>query len=269
MRALRLLVLASALVMSHAATAVEPVRVYAAGSLRAVLTELGAQYKAGTGIEVQLTFGASGLLKDRIGKGEAADLFASANTDHPAALAKAGLAAPVRVFTRNELCALVSAKAPATTDTVLKTMLDPVVKLGISTPKADPSGDYALQVFDKAAAVAGKPAADTLRAKALTLTGGPNSPPPAANRSQYGELVANGQADIFLTYCTNAVIALKEQPALKMVTLPANLSVGADYGMVVMKRAGEQASAFAAFLVSPVAQAVFARHGFGAIDGGR
>jgi ABC-type molybdate transport system substrate-binding protein len=34
-----------------------------------------------------LTFGASGLLKDRIQAGERADVFASANMEHPQALA--------------------------------------------------------------------------------------------------------------------------------------------------------------------------------------
>jgi ABC-type molybdate transport system substrate-binding protein len=259
-----LLAIASALAISQMAMAAEPVRVHAAGSLRAVLTEVGAAYKAKTGAEVQLTFGASGLLKNRIEKGEATDVFASANVEHPEALAKAGLAGPVRVFTRNELCALASPKLSVTSESMLKTMLDPAVKLGTSTPKADPSGDYAFQVFDKVESIAGKPAADTLRTKALQLTGGPSSPPPA-NRNVYAELVANGQADIFLTYCTNAVIALKEQPSLKKIALPANLSVGADYGMTVMKKSGEPASAFAAFVLSTEAQGVFAKHGFGAI----
>jgi len=269
MRVLRSMLIASALAFSQAARAAEPVRVHAAGSLRAVLTEIGASYKAKTGTEVQLTFGASGLLKDRIEKGEGTDVFASANTEHPEALAKTGVAGAVRVFTRNELCALVSSKVSVTSDSLVKSMLDPAIKLGTSTPKADPSGDYAFQVFDKAEALMGKTAADALRTKALLLTGGPNSPPPPANRNVYGELVASGQADIFLTYCTNAVIALKEQPTLKKVALPASLSVGADYGMTVMKKSAESAAAFAAFVLSPEAQAVFARHGFGAIVAGR
>ncbi|MBL8522350.1 MAG: molybdate ABC transporter substrate-binding protein [Betaproteobacteria bacterium] len=261
--------LTAVLATAQIAVAAEPVRVHAAGSLRAVLTELSVSYRAKTGTDVQLVFGASGLLKDRIEKGEATDVFASANTEHPEALAKAGLAAAVRVFTRNELCALAAPKVPASGDSLLKLMLDPAIKLGTSTPKADPSGDYAFQVFDKVEALQGKPTADTLRAKALQLTGGPNSPPPPPNRNVYAELVTGGQADIFLTYCTNAVIALKEQPTLKKVALPANLSVGADYGMTVMKKSGESAAAFAAFLLSPEAQAVFAKHGFGAIVAGR
>ena len=54
-----------------------PVQFYAAGSLRDVLTEIVRQYEALRGKGV-LTTGASGLLADRIAKGEAATVFASA-----------------------------------------------------------------------------------------------------------------------------------------------------------------------------------------------
>src|SRR4051794_21573102 len=43
-----------------------------------------------------------------------------------------------------------------------------------------------------------------LEQKALKLTGGPSSLPPPATRSVYAALIADGQADLFLTYCTNA-----------------------------------------------------------------
>ena len=47
------------------------------------------------------------------------------------------------------------------------------MKLGTSTPKADPSGDYAFEVFRKAEAI--KPGAQAaLEKKALQLTGGPS-----------------------------------------------------------------------------------------------
>jgi ABC-type molybdate transport system substrate-binding protein len=70
------------------AAAQEPVRLYAAGSLRAALEEIGAQFTAETGTRVAGTYGASGLLRQRIDKGEKAEVFASANMEHPAALAR-------------------------------------------------------------------------------------------------------------------------------------------------------------------------------------
>ena len=83
-----------------------PVQVYAAGSLREAFTEIARDHEARTGQKVVLTFGASGLLRERIEKGEPAQVFASADTDHPQRLAaRGGWQAPV-VFTRNALCAL-------------------------------------------------------------------------------------------------------------------------------------------------------------------
>ena len=153
-------------------------------------------------------FGASGLLKDRIAAGERADVFASANMAHPQALAAAGKASPVQRFTRNTLCALVSPKVNVTPETLVDRMLDPAVKLGASTPKADPSGDYAEIMFERVDQQGRKGAFEALNGKALHLTGGPNSPPPPAGKGVYCVLVAYGQADIFITNCTNTLIAV-------------------------------------------------------------
>lgn len=254
--------------MIGTAGAQETLSVYAAGSLRAPLTELGSAFKSKTGVEIRYTFGASGLLKERIEKGEAADVFASANTEHPQALAAAGLAGPVRIFTRNEMCLLAAPQMKIVDSHVLSLMLDPAVKLGTSTPKADPSGDYAWMIFDKAEKVLPGSYA-RLDAKALKLTGGPGSPTPPENRNVYGELLAKGQADVFLTYCTNAVLAIAEHPTQHRVALPASLAVGADYGMTVLKNGKPSAESFANFLLAAEAQAVFARYGFGAIGAQR
>jgi ABC-type molybdate transport system substrate-binding protein len=261
---MRAAALALAVLIAVPASAQDPVRLYAAGSLRAAMTEVGKAFQEQTGVAVAGTFGPSGLLRDRIVKGETAEVFASANMEHPESLAKAGKAEPVRLFARNRLCALVAPGVAVTTDTLLERMLDPAVKLGTSTPKADPSGDYAFQLFEKADAV--RPgAAKALAEKALQLTGGPNSPPPPKDRSVYGMLVAQGAADIFLTYCTNALAAKKENPALVIVQVPAALAVGADYGLTVMRGASSAARDFAQFVLSTRGQEVLARHGFTAV----
>ena len=82
-------------------------------------------------------------------------------------------------------------------------MLRDDVKIGTSTPKADPSGDYAFEVFAKAEAVK-TGSRKILEQKAQQLTGGPSSASGPAGRSVYGWHVAEGRADIFLTYCTGA-----------------------------------------------------------------
>jgi molybdate transport system substrate-binding protein len=103
-----------------------------------------------SGVTVTAKFGASGLLKDEITGGAKAEVFASANMEHPQALARANRSGPVVLFARNKLCALVRPGLAVEPATLLDRMLDAQLKLGASTPKADPSGDYAWQVFRKA-----------------------------------------------------------------------------------------------------------------------
>jgi ABC-type molybdate transport system substrate-binding protein len=147
-------------------------------------------------------------------------------------------------------------------------MLAADVKLGSSTPKADPSGDYAFEVFRKAEAI--RPGATAvLEKKALLLTGGPTSPQPPADRNLYGVLVASGQADIFLTYCTNAIVAAHENAGQRVVALPPSLAVGADYGLTVMNGASSAAQAFAGFILSDQGQRILAAHGFSGTESSR
>jgi ABC-type molybdate transport system substrate-binding protein len=212
---------------------------------------------------VRAKFGASGLLKDEIAGGAKAEVFASANMEHPQALASAKRSGPVVLFARNRLCALVRSGLDVTSASLLDRMLDPHVKLGTSTRKADPSGDYAWEVFRKAEKIhAGAYA--VLEKKALQLTGGPTSPPAPQGRSVYGELIARGEADLFLTYCTNALAAQRENPALAIVQLPDALAGGADYGLTAKNGASAPAQQFALFILSENGQRILAKHGFAA-----
>ena len=102
----------------------------------------------------------------------------------------------------------------------------------------------------------------TLETKALQLTGGPESAKPPKDRNPYAWVMENKQADVFLTYCTNAVLAQKEVPSLKIVDLPPELAVGADYGLLVLKDANSAAAPLAEFILSPEGQAILTGYGF-------
>jgi hypothetical protein len=60
-------------------------------------------------------------------------------------------------------------------------------------------------------------------------------------------------ADIFLTYCTNALAAQKENPEQQILNLPDNLAVGVDYGLN---------TAVAEFIMSSEGQVILMKHGF-------
>jgi molybdate transport system substrate-binding protein len=227
------------------------------------LTDAAGAFEAASGNKVQSKYGASGTLKNEIAGGARAEVFASANMEHPQALARAGKSGPVVLFARNRLCALVRPGLAVTPATLLARMLAPGVKLGTSTPRADPSGDYAWEVFRKAEKVE-RGAFDTLEKKALQLTGSPTSATAPPGRALYGMLVAQGQADIVLTYCTNAREALAQNPTQQIVDLPDALAVGAGYGLTVMNGASPQAYAFAMFILSADGQRALANAGFAA-----
>ena len=239
------------------------VLVYAAGSLRGALTEVAAAWQAEQPpSSARLSFGASGLLKDRLLGGERADVFASANMEHPRALADVGRAAAPRVFARNQLCALGTPSFDATPQTLVARLLDPQVRVGSSTPKADPAGDYAFAMFERIERSGHPGAFKVLADKALQLTGGPSSAPPPRDRNVYGALMAAGRADVFITYCTNAVIAQREVPTLRRIDIADDVNVSASYGVSVLAGAPGDAERFVQFLLAPAGQAVLARHGF-------
>jgi molybdate transport system substrate-binding protein len=250
----------AAAIMTSSALA-DTVQLFAAGSLKGALTDVARSYETSTGNKVEMKYGASGLLKKEIAEGAKADVFASANMEHPQALFDEKKSGSVSRFARNKLCALVKPGLNVTSVDLLERMLDPNVKLGTSTPKADPSGDYAFEVFHKAEAI--KPGAQAvLEKKALQLTGGAGSAQPPAGRTVYGWHVAEGRADIFLTYCTNALMAQKENAGQQIVALPDNLAVGADYGLTVITGATSAAQQFADFIASAVGQKILIGYGF-------
>jgi len=267
---MRLALLGAVLMLPTLAHA-ETVNLYAAGSLKAALTEVAAAFQKGGGgkVRVETTFGPSGLLREKIEKGKPAHVFASADTGHPKRLVDQGRAGgPPTVFARNRLCALARVGLAVTSERLLDAMLDPKVRLGTSTPKADPAGDYAFALFAKAEGL--KPGArHALESRALQLTGGPASVKAPPDRNPYAWVMETGGADLFLTYCTNALLALKEVPSLQIIQIPAELNVGADYGMIVLKDAPASAHDFARFVLGAPGQAILAQHGFGHGDPAR
>lgn len=255
------MLLALVLALAPAMARADTVQLYAAGSLKKALTDIAAAFTTMTGDKVEAKFGPSGLLKDEIVGGAPAQVFASANMAHPQALHDAGKAGPVVRFARNKMCALANPLLKVDTGNLLARMLDPEVRLGTSTPKADPSGDYAFEIFRKADALKLGARAE-LKKKAHQLIGGPTSETPPPGRLVYGWLVAEGKADIFLTYCTNARAAQKQNPTQQIIQLPDALSIAADYGLTVIAGAPPAAQRFANFIVSPEGEAILASYGF-------
>jgi molybdate transport system substrate-binding protein len=242
---------------------VSSIRVLAAGSLRAAFGEVGVAFTRHFGAKVENNFGPSGLLRERIEKGEPADLFASADMGNPRALSEAGKSGPVVLFARNRLCAFVRPALPTTSDTLLATLLDPQIKLGTSTPKADPAGDYTWSMFANADTV--RPGSRALlEAKALKLVGGLTSTAPPPGTDVFAWHLREGHADVFVGYCSAGESFKKSLPEGTVVGIPSELATGADYGMTLLPTQNQSAPALALFILSEEGQKILSQYGFDA-----
>lgn len=257
----RILLALVILIAGNAMASAETLKLYAAGSLKRALGDVAKAFEEASGNTVETAFGASGLMRKRIESGETAHVFASANMKHPEALVAQGKGTSVIRFAGNELCAIAQPEVKVSSETLLDVLLDDKVRLGTSTPKADPSGDYAWQLFRKADKIRSGAFA-TLDKKAMKLTGGPKTRKAPKGRNQYGWVMGEKKADVFLTYCTNAVLAQKEIADLQIVQIPENLSVGATYGLMVLKGAPAQADTLAKFILAEEGQKILGSYGF-------
>jgi molybdate transport system substrate-binding protein len=251
--------------LSAAATDAPAVRLHAAGSLRAAMTDIATAYSEAYGVAVTPTFGGSGLLKDRLQQGEAGDVFASADMGNPQALSSAGKSGPTVLFAHNHLCAILRPGLKTTSASLLATLLNPAIKVGTSTPIGDPGGDYAWAVFKKADAVRPGSRA-TLEAKAVKIGPQPGSlPVPAGVTNGVAWLFKEKRADVFLAYCTGGAAVAAELPGTTTIPLPPTLALEASYGLTILKDANQdRAAQFALFILSPQGQKILADHGFDA-----
>ena len=259
---MRVLLLAAicAATMIGAARADE-LHVLAAGSLREVIGEIGVHYKQATGTAVTADFGPSGVLRERIEKGEKADFLASADMGHPLKLLADGRATRVAMFTRNALCAFATPKTGLTSANFVDRLLDPAVKLGTSTPKADPAGDYTWLMFHKIDAL--HPGAyATLDAKAQQIVGGPTNNAPVDGKDPAAAALIAGKIDVMIGYCSGGKRMRSQVADAQMVAIPKEIAAGPEYGLAILKSAGPHTEDLALYMLSPEGQQIFAQFGF-------
>lgn len=236
----------------------DPLRVYAAGSLTAAFNDMVREFPAGA--IAPPVYGPSGVLREKIQQGAPVDVFASADMDQPRMLARNRNDRMVIMFTRNQLCAQGRDRLGITTENLLEKLLDPAVRLATSTPHADPAGDYTWAVFARADAV--RPGAKAvLEAKAMQLVGGPATPPPAPGHQAVADIFLTDRADVFIGYCSGVASVARDVPGLAGVALPAALTVGPAYGLIVLSD-HPMARDFALFVLSEHGQEILFRHGF-------
>ncbi len=235
------------------------VQIFAAGSLRGVVTELAAEAGPALGVELQPSFGGSGSLRERIEKGDSPDLLMSADLGSPRKLEAQGrTVVPTVAFARNRMCIVSRRSAGVTAANLIDRMLADGVRLKTSTPIADPAGDYAWSLFKRIEAV--RPGAQGILERKAQSSMNLVAKPATPAQSAAAALFAAHAIDLSITYCSGSGALEQELPELTSVPVPPELDPHPVYGVAVLSTK-PQALRLALFLLSEKGQAIIAKAG--------
>jgi molybdate transport system substrate-binding protein len=222
------------------------VTVFAAASLRETFEDLAKTFESKSpGVKVRLNLAGSQELRTQIENGARADVFASADQKHMAALVKANLVATPRVFAHNTPVVIVPKGNPAKVGSFEE--LTKATKLVIGVPEV-PIGTYTMEILDKSGADFKKKVLANVVSREL-------------NVRQVMAKVSLGEADAGIVYRTDA-IAGKDK--VEIIEIPAKVNVIAEYPVAVLAKAPQAAAAraFVDLLLSAEGQKRLAAAGF-------
>jgi molybdate transport system substrate-binding protein len=223
--------------------------VHAAASLGSAFREIAPLFEAAhPGQRVRLNLGASGALVQQIAHGAPADVFASADVPTmDQAQARALIdATQRRDFARNTLVLVVPAKATAAPRALADLALPSVTRIALGVPDSVPAGRYAQDALEAAGLW------PAVRPKTIG----------AHHVRQALDYVARGEVDAGFVYATDAAL----MPDKVRVAFTVRTAQPIVYPVAALAAAPNPAGAraFVAFLLTPAAGGVLARHGFDA-----
>ncbi len=225
----------------------QTVTIFAAASTKEAVERTAADFRAETGVAVEVSLGPSPGLAKQIEQGAAADLFLSADQASADFLADKGLVEEHRDLLTNRLVVVV----PRDSSLAVKELADlarPEVKrLALAEPKV-PAGEYAREALAKAGA---------LDRVADRVVGG-------IDVRATLQFVARGEADAGIVYATDAVNTSSVRVALEV---GPSSHAPIRYPLVLVRHGPvkESARKFADFLRSERAAAAFRGAGFGVL----
>lgn len=228
------------------------VTVFAAASLRDAIGAAADEYRLRGSVPVTVSTDSSATLRTQIEQGARADVFLSADTKNPEALATAGLVdGPLVPFAGNRLAIVVPTDNPAriTTPFDLSRPGLTIVAAGASVPITS----YATALLENLAAMPGGPA-DLVAAYEANVASREDNVRAALAKVELGE------ADAAIVYASDAA----GSSAVVTIDIPPEANVVATYAGAVPTTAanGDGGHRFLDFLVAPDGQAILARFGF-------
>ncbi len=230
------------------------VAVAAASSLRFLLEDLRRVLRKEDGLELRVSYGASGNLARQIMRGAPFDIFLAADEPWALAVAKGGLSEGAGlVFGLGRLALFVpdgsALVADGTLDDLGRALNDGrLMRFAIANPTHAPYGRAAKEALEA------KALWQPLRPRLLI----------AENVAQAAQYALSGGADGGLI-----AASLARAPALagrgRSALVPADWHGPLRHRALLLRKARKPARAFLAFLATPAARALLARHGFGVV----
>jgi molybdate transport system substrate-binding protein len=217
----------------------------AAASLTEVFDALSDEFeRTRPGLKVLRSYAGSQTLAMQVEEGIPADVIATADAVHMQRLRSQSRVEASSTFATNRLVWIVR---PGLRGAPLEAGSD-VRSLALGAPEV-PVGRYAREALERIGAL--ERASRALVSEELDVKGVVSK-------------VLFGTADAGLVYATDVTPAVA--PRVRVVELPEAAQVRAEYRVAVIREAphAEEARAFVAYLVSPVASELLQRHGFGA-----
>ena len=235
-------------------TAKTTLNVFAAASLTESFKAIVTKYQqAHPNITIKLNFAGSQILEQQIASGAGADVFASADQVNMKKASDAGLVGTAQVFVKNRLTVIIPAGNPGKINS-LKDLARKGVKIDIEAP-AVPAGKYSLQALDKMAQSSdyGPAYESAVKANFVSQETDVKS---VVNKVQLGEV------DAGFVYVTDVTTAVTSK--LKMITIPDNFNVIAQYPIAVTKSSAHasDAQAFVQYVLSSPGQDVLQQYHF-------
>lgn len=241
----------AAAALAQPATAQDAPNVAAAADLKFALTEIAEAHTRAGGAPVRLTFGSSGIFRRQIAQGAPFELYLSADEAYVDALIAEGrVEGPGALYAIGRIALYIPNGSPVKADNKLRDLAAAakdgrLKKLAIANPEHAPYGRAAreaLQHVDAWEAVQDK----------LVL---------GENAAQAARFASSGSAQAGILPLS---LVRADELASKggFVTLPETWHAPLRQRMALVKGAGDAARRFHAFLQSPEARAIFAKHGF-------
>lgn len=222
--------------------------VSAAASLTNAFKDVGRAFEAQyPGTRVLFNFAASGALLQQIAQGAPVDVFASADQETMDQAQSRQLVKPQarRNFVSNTLVVVVPADAASPPRALHDLLAAQVARIAIGTPASVPVGRYAKGVLEKARLW------QRIEPKLIG----------ASSVRQALDYVARSEVDAGFVYATDA--ALMPEKVKVAFTVPTETPVLYPIAPVAGSANASDAARFVDFVMSPPAQAILARYGFG------